>query len=503
MLNKIITKDNLFSLRDFIQERTGLFFPESKFFSIEKLIVSNFLDSKNIDFGAYMLYLRSKRGEGHLRKLISLLITRETFFFREKPHFDLLKKCILPELISREAATSRTLSIWSAGCSTGEEPYSIAILLKKLIPQIETWKVFIIASDIDENVLQRAMKGEYKKWSFRGVDTDIINNCFVKKGDKYKIKEEYKPFVKFVGNNLISDYPPDSGKENRKFDLIICRNVTIYFEKETTMRLANKFHNVLEPGGYLIVGHAEHSSENYALFKPRVFPQAIVYQKNGKEVPDNRISLVSKPLSLGGGKGESSVKKDDFIKLVKEKNGLSGQKNLSFNEHRKINSEETGLFGKAIKYYNEKKYEQAIDCFLKVLDINSSNIRASWMLSYIAANRGYFEEALAWAECSIKINPLYKEPYYTLSLIHLAKGELNEAESDIKKAIYIDQNFIIGYFVLGNIYMLKRLRTQAEKYYNIVRDMLGSKKADEIIFQPEDLTVGALLGLVELRVRKV
>lgn len=513
---EIINKDNLIVLRDFIQKRTGIFFSETKFFTLEERIFSNFLDSQRSNFNDYILFISSNKGKRCLQKLISLLTTNETFFFRGRAHFDLLESYILPEIITQKDASSKTISIWSAGCSTGEEPYSIAILLKKLIYNTESWNIRITASDIDEDALNKAQKGEYTQWSFRGVPAPVIENCFIKEGENYKIKNEYKPLVHFTSNNLILDPPPLAGGYNKKFDLIICRNVTIYFDKETTMSLASKFYNALEKGGYLIIGHAEYSAKNYALFKTRGFPNAIIYQKEENKTDGSIYQNINIPLfsndynrkrSAASGNGvykRTYIKEtDDFIKLteVKKPAGLAPKINTSSFKPRNVSSEETKVFNEAMLYYHQKKYELAIDRFLRIHNTNPSNARACWMLSHIAANRGYFDEAIAWANRCIQIDPLFKEPYYTLSLIHLAREEFKEAESKIKKTIYIDQNFILGYFMLGNIYILKQLPSQAKKYFKMASDMLVSKSTDEIIFQIENLTVGELLKLVELKVR--
>lgn len=515
---KIINRENLVHLRNFIQKSTGIFFTETKFFALEKLILSNFLDSQCVSFSNYFLYLGTSKGERCFQKLISLLTTNETFFFRGKAHFDLMEKYIFPELITKKASSSKAISIWSAGCSTGEEAYSIAILLKKLIYQTESWNIRIIASDIDEIPLRKAREGKYSQWSFRGVSSFIIDNCFIKEGDNYKIKEEYKPFVHFTVNNLISDPPPLYGGYNQKFDLIICRNVTIYFDKQTTMSLASKFYNSLRTGGYLIVGHAEHSAEIYSLFKTRAFPNAIVYQKVDKKkttIGDIPLNLYSQRVPKGHNKKSGLAKNgvhhktyimeaDDLIKLtsVRKPAGLSPKGNFASGKRRSSSSEETQIFNEAMLYYDIKNYELAIDRFLKIHTTSPSNPRVCWMLSHIAANRGFFEEAIAWANSCIEIDPLYKESYYTLSLIHLARNEFKEAENKIKKAIYIDQHFVLGYFVLGNIYLLMQLPLQAEKYFKMTSDMLVSKPTDEIVFQIENLTVGELLNLVKLKVRK-
>jgi len=515
--SEIITRKNLHILRDFIQKRTGIFFAESKFFAIENHIHSNFLNSQCPDFNKYFLYLKSISGEQCLKNLISLLTTNETYFFRGKEHFDLLEKSIFPDLISKKAASSKTIFIWCAGCSTGEEPYSLAILLKKFIYQTNSWKICIVASDIDEAALNTAIKGEYSPWSFRGVDSFIMDNCFIKNGEKYQIKEEYKDLVQFRAHNLILDPPPFPGSQINKFDIIFCRNVTIYFEKETTRKLASKFYNALNENGYLMVGHSENASENYPLFKTRPFPKATIYQKTIGEKssylfihPANQISKINRKKTntqqVKNFYKDSNIRsKKDILNIIKEKKTgkVIQQENIGGPKKRNTTSEETKIFSDAWRFYGQKNYSMAIDRFLRIISANPSNARACWMISHIAANSGDFEEALAWANRVIEIDPLFKESYYTLSLIHFAQGEFSEAESKIKKSIYIDQNFVLGYFMLGNIYVSMGLSLQANKQFRMVSELLASKSPDEIIFQAEDLAVEDLLKLVEINKRKI
>ena len=501
----IINKENLLIVRDLIQKRSGIFFPESKILTLEKSIYSNYLESMANNFNEYILCLSSKNGDSYFRKLISFLTTNETYFFRGKADFDILKNIIFPELIKRKSSNHRTISIWSAACSTGEEPYSLAIILKELIPKIETWNINIIASDIDETAINTAKKGEYSRWSFRGVDTNILNKYFYKNDDKYKIKEDYKTLIHFINHNLISDPPPANENDNlasadsrHGFDIIICRNVTIYFKKETTMNLALKFYNSLNEGGYLVVGHTEYSADNYSKFISRVFPVGIVYQKatNGAAKNKTTPELISIE--------KKQVKETDKLLNIIKKSTPSLPKisdNLNLHEHRNNLSEEKIIFNEAIKYYTNNNYDFAIDRFFKVLDINPKNVRASWMLCHISANRGHFEDAIKWGTRCIEIDPLFKEAYYSLALINLERKEYNEAVEKLKKVIYIDPNFTLGYFTLGNIYTLMYLHSQATDCFKIAIDILSVKPSDEIVFQAEHLTVKELLNLIELKFR--
>lgn len=500
-IRNTINKENLLIVRDLIQKRTGIFFPESKILTLEKPIYANFLDSLSNTFSEYVLHLSSKNGDSCFRKLISNLTTNETYFFRGKMDFEILRNHILPELIKRKSSNSKAISIWSAACSTGEEPYSLAIILKELIPEIETWKINIIASDIDETALNMARKGEYSQWSFRGVDANVINKYFHKKDDTYKIKEDYSSIVHFINHNLISDSPPSNGDRDKKFDIIICRNVTIYFKKETTMGLALNFYNSLKDGGYLVVGHAEYSADNYSKFISRVFPSGIVYQKatNGTSNKKN----ISEPIAAKIPVREQVSETDNLLNIIKKGSSVKYNQsdNINLHEQRNNQKEETIIFNEAIKYYNSSDYDLAIDKFFKILDINPKNVRASWMLCHMSANRGHFEEAIKWGNRCIDIDPLFKEAYYSLSLIDIERKEYNEAVEKLKKVIYIDPNFTLGYFTLGNIYTLMYLNSQAKHCFKIASNLLSSKPSDEIVFQAEHLTVKELLTVIELKFR--
>lgn len=515
---RAITKNNLLVFRDFIQKRTGLFFPESRFDAIEKILASSLQNASYQNFSAYIFFLKSEEGRPLLKELISCLTTNETYFFRGKSHFDLLEKQILPKIIQREASASKSISIWSAGCSTGEEPYSIAILLKKIIPQIDQWNIQIIATDIDEAALKKARVGGYGQWSFRGLDSDIVMSAFSKSGDVYQINETYKPLVHFHRNNLISDLPPKVSQSMGEFDIIFCRNVTIYFEQETIKALASKFHQVLKEGGVLIVGDAEHSAENYALFKSRTFPDAIIYQKKSAETPDfdlgmplypappcsKKANIQKPPLTIKTVHHKSTGKETgrllQFINKHKTKGRrISSRESLAIHQVKKETRsfEERRIFNEAMQYYFEKRYEMAIDRFLRIVDMASENICASWMLSHIASNRGDFDEAIAWAEHCIKIDALFKEPYYTLATIYMAKGVLDIAMAQIKKAIYIDPDFILGHFVMGSLYRLMNVPAEAEKCFQRMQSFISSKATDKVIFETEFLAVGMLSKSLE------
>lgn len=227
------------------------------------------------------------------RELVVLLTTVESYFMRDKGQFCLLKKVIFPKLIEQKRSlhktlgTQPTLRIWSAGCSTGEEPYSLAIILKQLIADWDQWKILILGTDINQKVIEKARQGVFSPWSFRLVDPQVQKQYFSPRQIEWEINRELREIVDFSCVNLITDTFPDFYRNIHNIDLILCRNVFVYFEPEYISLVLKKFSKTLRPGGYLIAGHAEVYGQTMNEFQPQIFPESIVYQRR-EVLPEER-----------------------------------------------------------------------------------------------------------------------------------------------------------------------------------------------------------------------
>ncbi len=209
-----------------------------------------FLGQKS--FNAYLDYVE-QQGESEFIHLINSMTTNLTFFFRENHHFEYLADTVIPELIKQNAATKK-IRIWSAGCSTGEEPYSIAIVLKECVPA--GWDAKVIATDLDSNVVNTGLSGVYKIDRLKGV-SEARKTRWFKKGEGaktgfVKTKDELQKIIEFGQLNLMDSWP-----FKEKFDAVFCRNVVIYFDKPTQSKLFNRYADSLPMGGHLFVGHSE------------------------------------------------------------------------------------------------------------------------------------------------------------------------------------------------------------------------------------------------------
>jgi chemotaxis protein methyltransferase CheR len=204
-------------------------------------------------FDAYIHYIESEAGSRELGMMVDVMTTNKTSFFREPAHFDYLRDHVLP------AAHRRRMRFWTAACSSGEEPYSLAIFIREAIPDIDLRDVKILATDISTRMLEKARRATYPREALREIPGRLLQKYFVKTTPAaagappmYRVKDPVLAMVRLARLNLIDKWPMKG-----PFDVIFCRNVMIYFDRPTQQRLINRFWNYLEPGGYLFVGHSE------------------------------------------------------------------------------------------------------------------------------------------------------------------------------------------------------------------------------------------------------
>jgi chemotaxis protein methyltransferase CheR len=240
-------------LRRLANERTGIVVSDDKFDMFYSRLARRLRQLGLPDFGSYCELLRSEDGADEVPELVNAITTNLTAFFREHHHFDFLAQRLVPELAARADRTGR-VRVWSAGCSTGEEPYSVAITLGELLASPQ-WDLSVLATDIDSNVLAQAARGVYPMDRVRGIPVDRLRRWFLKgKGandGKARVRQELQRLVRFEPLNLVEPWSVEP------MDAIFCRNVIIYFDKPTKARLVDRFASALRDGGYLLIGHSE------------------------------------------------------------------------------------------------------------------------------------------------------------------------------------------------------------------------------------------------------
>jgi chemotaxis protein methyltransferase CheR len=272
-----MSPDEFRLLRDFVCQHCGLNFNEDSKYLLERRLGRRLRHHNLKNFRDYYYFLRyDQNKDQELTEVIDQLTTNETYFFREDFQLRTFVEDVLPEIRTRkEQEGEQTLRIWSAGCSSGEEPYTIAMLLLDH-PWLKSWRVEVVGTDISQRVLQMARQGVYGGSSFRNTDDRQKKRFFTAQGDKYRINDEVRKLVSISHLNLF-----DSSRIALlgKMDVIFCRNVIIYFDKAGKKSVIESFFQRLNPQGFLLLGHSESLINLTTLFQLRHFHHDMVYQK--------------------------------------------------------------------------------------------------------------------------------------------------------------------------------------------------------------------------------
>jgi chemotaxis protein methyltransferase CheR len=294
-------------LRTILERSAGLVHDETRRDSLGLAVAGRIEATGATSVAAYLAMLGGLRGAPERQQLIDVVTIQETHFFRNPPQIRALRQHVLPDLIRRSVAQNRPLTIWSAGCSTGEEPYSLAMLVRELMPMATRAHVRIVGSDVSASALAFAEAARYGARAVQMADPIDLERWFEYDNDAYVVRDDVRELVDLRLHNLITDAPPfDLGE----VDLLLCRNVTIYFNRGTTKALMARFHQTLSDGGYLFLGHSETLWQLSDAFTLLPLGDAFVYRrddgpKGRVTLPDRRTEVGDAPILLPERRGRS------------------------------------------------------------------------------------------------------------------------------------------------------------------------------------------------------
>jgi len=474
---------DLLRLRDLLEEKTGLYIPVEKLERLEQPFRDSLCDLRSASPAQVIdaISAGSEEGRVYLNSLVAAVATNETYFFRTWAQFKTLKNYLLPELCQAKISRGKTgLRAWSAGCSTGEEPYSLAILLLESLPDTHAWEVSILATDIDLDALKRAQEGLYGPWSFREAGAEIVRKYIHPEGDRYRVDDRIRSWVIFRRLNLKSDPYPSLLNGTTDLDIILCRNVTIYFRPETTQAVVRRFHECLNQGGVLLTGAAEYSLNVYQDFEARVFPEAIIYQKPA--VKERISSPRAVPLMVPRLSIRDSV-------------GPLPQETKIDEAGRKKDAEEP--VDRALGLISQGEANKAMVLLAGQAEKNPQDSRASFLLGQICADRQHFREAADWLSRTIALDPLHIWAHYLLGLLWIEEGKSDEALQSFKKTVYIDPNFVLGHFYVGQLYRAQGQLKRARSSFVTARTLLSSAPLAESPPGAGGMTAEQLLTLID------
>lgn len=443
-----LDKEELVLFQNFLVTHSGLHFDRRNLKILERGLVHR-MRAVHVDgFRQYFAYLeRFQESRQELKKLLGLLTIGETYFFRYLPHFDALIQHVVPEFIRRNRH-QRTLRIWSAGCSSGEEPYSIAMALLEHFPELADWDVRILATDINKRSLRQARDGVFRPRALRVTDSRFRDRYFRRIGSSYVLDPRVRDMVRFAYLNLQTGLFPSEENGTANLDILMCRNVTIYFRLATTRSIVEKFSHCLRPGGYLFLGHAETLMGISDRFQRIHNAGGFYYRRRLEEEPPAEAAPppVSSPPPKPVAARPAPVRPRPAAAPARQKPPVPSPP-----EPAREDPEE--LFREAEQAFNREDFKTAAENYDIILRRWPGHVGALVGKGFILANRGEFDQALDFCDQAIAVNDLCPEAYFLRGLI-LGLGEnLLAAAAEYRKALLLDMDFIMPHYNLSKLYL--------------------------------------------------
>ncbi len=448
-MSETISPKRLSQLSDFLNRRLGLDFPTERAKELECAVrrASEELGFSSLEEGLEKL-VAGKPSQAQIEVLASHLTISETYFFREPIVFSALENSVLREMIrAKRAAGDRRLSLWSAGCATGEEAYSLAIAISRLLPDLAEWRVSILGTDINPRALQKATEGVYGEWSFRGTAPLIKAAYFEDVGQRrHRVKPNLRQLVSFAYLNLADAIYPSLLTQTAGLDVILCRNVLLYFSRESAQQVTARFYQCLQEGGWLVGGVAEHFRAPG--FKTVLFDGRPLFQKV------SRTAMDSRPLGWTPPRWEDEAVAAAEAQIGAERSAFPASKTSR------------GSAGSSLE------------------------------LARRCANQGRLREALEHCEAAIRLERLAAGHHYLRAMILTELGELIPAEHALRQTLYLDPQFILAHFSLAAAARRRGQKREAERHMKNTAALLAESNPDSLLPGSDGVTVRQFTAFV-------
>jgi chemotaxis protein methyltransferase CheR len=377
--------------------------------------------------------------------LAAHLTIGETYFFRDPALFEALGESVLPALIRHGARSSPRLRLWSAGCCTGEEAYSLAIVASQVLARFPGWSAQVRATDVNPRFLEKAAAGRYGPWSFRGMPAGSFARYFLPiGGERYVVRPDIRGLVEFGWDNLV-DPPGDAARVEA--DVIVCRNVLMYFTPAQMRRAIRRFHDALAPGGWLVVSPSEGAAQRFPEFAPVMRGGVLLFRKKGAEdaiapapqgAPAPPIAAWSAPSATPSAPSSSSQAPD------------APQPGAA--------AHDAGFAARARE----------------------------------CADRGALDEALVWCERWLAASRLDPAAHYLHAMVLLERNQRAAARAALVRALYLDPAHVMSHVACGNLARAEGVEDEAQRHFRNALRLVEDRHADAPLADSDGLHAGAL-----------
>ena len=455
---------------EFIAEATGLHFPAERQPDLQRGLTAAAAEFGFADgAGCADWLLSTPLTRPQLHALASHLTIGETYFFRERKAFDVLRERILPELIRRRRGREQRLRLWSAACSTGEEAYSLAILLQELLPDWPDWEVTILATDINEHSLKKAVAGVYSEWSFRESSSEFKERYFTRGANgRFTLVPQIRQSVHFAHMNLAQDGFSSATVNTGSMDVIFCRNLLIYFTAAQAHKLVENLRRSLFGEGWLLVSPSECSQALFSQFVAVNFPGVILYRKGS---PEEVSTSKRAPQSFEPAESAAAA----FALPQPPPAPLA---NVALPEMLPAPAE-----------IRSAVPEQAPPA--ETASLHSLSLQARAL-----ANQGRHADALLWCERWIAANKIDAAAHYVQATVLQEMGQREAARRSLQRAVYLQPDFALAHFVLGNVARADGRTAETGRHFANALYALRDWPPDALLPESDGLTAARLVEII-------
>lgn len=477
----MVTDAEYEGFRRLVDERGGIDVPSSRRLQLERAIERGVARNGFREASAFYHHLASEAQLTELEDFIAALTIGETHFFRDRSQFEAIATQVLPDLIQRHSH-DRRLRLWSAGCSSGEEPYSLAILLDQMLPDPQAWNIHILATDIDREALKKARTGVYASRSFRDVPARFESRYFTDRDDRKELARDIRQMVRFEYLNLVEDSYPSLVNNTHSMDLVLCRNVLIYFRESAAGLVIERMHRSIVDGGWFLLGHADPSRWVTPRFSMQMFTGAVAYRKMPKAKPATvpaRGPIIPKPLTRTQ---RPPVGRSEPSRRVRQPDPSPTQR-----VDRAVAVWEAGDPDRALAELETLSAEQPTEA------------RTPYLIAKLHAGRLELEAAARWNDIAIERDNLFAPAYYLRGVLATEDGRLEDAAVALRRCTYADPQWPLGYFVLADTLLHLGQEARAAAALRTARRLVRELPPDHRVAEGDGLTAARLLELTEMQ----
>lgn len=491
-MNGEFSDDLLARFAGWVADQLGLHFGPERRSDLQRGLEAARQECGFEDVAAFLTWLMAGPLSRQQTEVLARHLTvGETYFFRDKRGWEILETEVLPPLLQTRRQSDRRLRLWSAGCATGEEPYTLAILLTRMIPDWPDWAITILGTDINPQALEHAAQAEYGEWSFRDAPSWLKDGCFrqVAPG-RYRLDPRVRRLVTFTALNLASDVYPSLLSNTNAMDVIVCRNVMLYFSPEQACKAVSRLHRCLVEGGWLVGSPTEGAYLSGSGLTPVFFPGAILYRK-----------ATAKPAAGGTRAAKETKPAIAFGHRLSQRPGKTTANRprplaASVRAASEPADNAAAVFQRALDAYREGRSTEAAAALERLAAQQPDSAEACDLLTRLHADQGKLDQALLWSDRAIAADKLNPQHHYLRATILQELGQWEQAAASLQRALYLDHEFVVAHFALGSLTLRRGQAASARRHFANALELLAASPADAIVPASEGVTAGRLREII-------